>query len=483
LSADSRLHGRAQRLRATIGACVAALSQGMTKWIPAALAACMALVARLPAHAAGAQADAYVLYKDATLIDGTGARPQGPATILVKGERIEKVWLGNAIAFKLPPGSQVVDATGLYVLPGLINSHEHLATPPNRPFAEAQMRRDLYGGVTTVRDMADDLRQVADLARAARVGELAGPDIRYAALMAGPEFFDDPRTHAVSAGAVAGHTPWMQAIGAKTDLRLAVALARGTSASAIKIYADLPAERVKAITAEAHRQGMPVWAHAAVFPARPSDVIAARADAVSHVCMLAYEVSDPIPKAYHHRAPVDAARLGQGDNPVVGKLLARMKAQGTVLDATLFVYAGLDASHAANPNGPPPYCTTEIAARLTDQARRAGVTISAGTDGFSDAADPYPAIYQELELLVAKAGFTPLEAIRAGTEAGALAIEAHPDFGTIAPGKLANLMFTAKDPSTDIGALRSVVMTVKRGVIYRRADYTPQADTAQRKAD
>ncbi|WP_304186343.1 amidohydrolase family protein [Phenylobacterium aquaticum] len=455
----------------------------MMRWIPAVLAACVAASAHLPAQAAEAGASAYVLYKDATLIDGTGAPPQGPASILVKGERIEKVWLGNTIAFKLPPGSQVVDASGLYVLPGLVNSHEHLATPPNRPFAEAQMKRDLYGGITAVRDMADDLRQVSDLARAARVGELPGPDIYYAALMAGPEFFDDPRTHAVSAGAVAGHTPWMQAIDARTDLRMAVALARGTGASAIKIYADLPAERVKAITAEAHRQGIPVWAHAAVFPAKPSDVIAARADAVSHVCMLAYEVSDPIPKAYHHRAPVDAARLGQGDNPVIGKLLARMKAQGTVLDATLFVYAGLDASHAAHPTGPQPYCTTEIAARLTDQARRAGVIISAGTDGFSEAADPYPALYQELELLVARAGFTPMQAILAATAGGARAVTANPDFGTIAAGQLANLMFTAKDPTGDIGALRTVVMTVKRGVIYRRADFNPQADAAQRKDD
>ncbi|HQN52101.1 MAG TPA: hypothetical protein PK913_13700, partial [Phenylobacterium sp.] len=82
--------------------------------------------------AAAAQAEPYVLYKDAILIDGTGAPPKGPATILVKGERIERVWFGNELAFKLPPDSKVVDAAGLYVLPGLINSHEHLATPPNR---------------------------------------------------------------------------------------------------------------------------------------------------------------------------------------------------------------------------------------------------------------------------------------------------------------------------------------------------------------
>ena len=432
--------------------------------------------------AAAAQAEPYVLYKDAILIDGTGAPPKGPATILVKGERIERVWFGNELAFKLPPDSKVVDATGLYVLPGLINSHEHLATPPNRPFAEAQLKRDLYGGVTGQRDMADDLRQVADLARASRVGEIPAPDIHYAALMAGPDFFKDPRTHAVSAGATPGRTPWMQAIDARTDLRTAVTLARGTSASAIKVYADLPGARVKAIVAEAHRQGIPVWAHAAVFPAKPSEVIASGADALSHVCMLAYEVSDPVPGAYHDRAPVDEARLGQGDNPVIGKLLGQMKAKGTVLDATLFVYEGLDRRAAANPKAMP-YCTLAVAARLTDQARRAGVTISAGTDGFSPPEDPYPGLYQELDLLVKTAGFTPLQAIQAATEGGAKSITRDPDFGTIAPGKLANLMFTAKDPSADIGALRTVVLTVKRGVAYPRSDYDPKADLAARKED
>ena len=56
------------------------------------------------------------------------------------------------------------------------------------------MRRDLYSGITAVRIMADDLRAIAELARAARAGEIAGPDLYYAAIVAGPSFFEDPRT-------------------------------------------------------------------------------------------------------------------------------------------------------------------------------------------------------------------------------------------------------------------------------------------------
>jgi imidazolonepropionase-like amidohydrolase len=442
------------------------------------------LAAGLALAAASAQAaEAQTVYRNATLIDGTGAKAQPGMSLLVRGERIERVWREGSVAFKLSPDTRVVDATGLYVLPGLINTHEHLATPPNRRYAEAQMRRDLYGGITAVRDMADDLRQVADLARASRVGEIPGPDIYYAALMAGPEFFEDPRTHAVSAGMTPGKTPWMQAIGPDTDLVQAVAMARGTAASAIKIYADLPGETVKAITAEAHRQGIPVWAHAAVFPASPAQVLDARVDVVSHVCMLAYQASDQMPVAYHRRAAVDGSKFGPGDSPVVGKLYETMKANGQVLDATLTIYAQMDERRIAKPQAAAGYCTGELAYRLTDQARRAGVVVTAGTDGFGPAEDPWPSLYGELELLVDKAHFTPLEAIGAATGGAALSVRHDPDFGTIAPGQLANLVFTSRDPSADIRALRTLTLTVKRGIVFPRADYNPKADQAARRDD
>ena len=207
------------------------------------------------------------------MIDPTGASPKSEISILTRGERIERIDRVAAVA--PPPGAKIVQVAGLFVSPGLINSHEHLATPPDRPFAAKMMRKDLYGGITAVRDMADDLRSVADLARAARIGEIPGPDIYFAALMAGPEFFKDPRVQVASRGAVAGSVPWMQMITPQTDLEIAVAEARGTGATAIKIYADLPGDLVLAITTEAHRQGALVWAHAAVFPASPAEVIQA----------------------------------------------------------------------------------------------------------------------------------------------------------------------------------------------------------------
>jgi len=176
-----------------------------------------------------------VLYRHAILIDGTGVPPRADMDVLVVGERIHAIFPDAGLAAVDIAGARMVDLRGLYVIPGLIDSHVHLATPPNRRQAEAELRRNLYRGVTAVRDMADDLRAVGDLARSSRVGEIAAPDIYFAALMAGPAFFTDPRTAQTSAGGVPGQMPWMQGVSDDTDLALAVARASGTSATAFML--------------------------------------------------------------------------------------------------------------------------------------------------------------------------------------------------------------------------------------------------------
>jgi len=416
-------------------------------------------------------ADAAVVYRGATLIDVAAGKAIPGMAILTRGEKIEAVAPANQL--QTPAGGRVVDVNGLFVTPGLVNSHEHLATPPNRPFAEAMMRRDLYGGVTTVRDMADDLRQLSDIARASLVGEIPGPDIYYAALVAGPNFFNDPRTHETTRGAVAGKAPWMQAITHETDIPLAIARAQGTGATGIKIYADLPPDLVAAITHEAHRQGMLVWAHAAVFPTSPAQELDAGVDSVSHVCMLAYQASDAMPPAYHNRAPVDEARFQNGDNPVVQHLFDRIRTQGVILDATLWVYREMADEHAAHPGGPAPYCSLALAERLAAEAYRSGDLIVTGTDGFSPQADPWPALDDEMTLLQDKAGMKPADVLRSATLVGAMVVGRQSEVGTIEPGKLANLVFVRQDPLADIRAFRTVVLTVKRGQEFWRKDFRP----------
>lgn len=408
------------------------------------------------------------VYRHASLIDGTGSPLKRDMAVITDGERISAVVSDAALGTAQLEGAKQVDLTGEYLLPGYIDTHQHLATPPDRPEAEARLKRDIYTGITGTRDMADDIRQIADITRAARVGEIPSPDINYVALMAGPGFFEDPRTQAIAQGAVAGQVPWEQAIDHSTDMALAVARAKGTYATAVKIYADLPGDLVAKITSEAHRQGMRVWAHGMVFPATPFEVVDAGVDTVSHTCYLAYQAMAKRPDAYEHRFPIDLS-LFTHDNPVMAKLFADMRRRGTVLDATVHVYR--EVEEAARQQHKPPLCTVNFAGKLTNQAWRAGVQISTGTDGDTPLEEPWPSLFDEFQLLHDAAGMPPIAVIQAATITGAKAMGADQDMGTIVPGKLANMVVLAANPLDDVRNMRSVVMTVKRGRQFLRSDY------------
>lgn len=429
----------------------------------------LAALAVLLATAAQA-APSVTVYRHAALIDGTGGPLRPDMAVVVEGERIAAVGPDAEVA--TPPGARVVDLTGKYVTPGLIDSHQHIATPPDRRQAEAALRRNLYGGVTSIRVMADDLRAVAELARASRAAEIPAPEITFAALMAGESFFADPRVAAASRGFAPGTAPWMQAVTATTDLPLAVARARGTGATAIKIYANLPPDLVTAIAAEARRQGLAVWIHGAVFPTTPDEGLGARPDTVSHTCYLAYEVAG-VPPSYQARTVIDPAPFMAGDNPVMAGLFARMKGQGTLLDATLRVYAEGDRRAAADPKARRPFCATALAAVLTRQAWLAGVELSAGTDGLAPWNDRWPELHDELALLAKDAGLPAAAVIRAATLGGARASGREAETGTIAPGKLADLLILARNPLDDVANFKSLEVTVKRGRPYSRTDYRP----------
>lgn len=430
-----------------------------------------------PTPFAGPPAGRVAIYRGATLFNGTGEAAQPSMTIVVDGAKIRAVVPDAEKLDDLSDGAQIIELDGQFVIPGLIDSHQHIATPPNRAAAEATLRRHVYAGITAIRDMADDLRQVSDLARATLVGEIPGPDIHYAALMAGPTFWDDPRTWQVSQGETPGTVPWMQSITDETDIPLAVAVARGTHATAIKIYADLTGSTIAAITAEAHRQNIDVWAHAAVFPAMPTEVVSAGVDSVSHVTLLAYETTKQPSVSYRDKQPIDYNRFADGDDPQMGSLFEQMRLRNVILDATAGMWtrdgvgeADPDAEARARAN-------TDLAASLTAQAYRAGVAISTGTDYETDPQHPFPALYDEMAFLVQRCGIPAAQVIRSATLVGAMSIGADTTMGTIEAGKLANFVVLRQDPLDDIANLRSIAFAVKRGRRYERTDYEAESDS------
>ena len=448
----------------------------------AALAAHPAWAVGPPAHPSDAAGRPFqplpegsiVIYRAANLIDGLGGPVRPNMSVVVDGPTIKEIAPTAKVDTEAFDSATIVDLRGAYLLPGLIDSHTHLATPPNRRPAEAQLRRDLYGGVTAVRDMADDLRPVAEYARQALVGEIAAPDIYYAALFAGPDFFNDPRVLMDNDGVAPGSGPWMQAVTPATDVPLAIARAKGTSATGIKLYDNLQPSEVRTLTAEAHRQGLRVWAHGMVFPTPPADIVDAGVDAVSHTCYLAYQVSNPRPTSYKDRWPVESDKLRNGDNPDMTLLFRDMKARGTVLDATLRVYAEYDRELARHPAMKhKPYCTEALAVTLTRQALREGVTVVTGTDGTPAHQIPYPALDDELILLADKVGMDPAMVIRAATLEGAKVIGQEAVMGSVEPGKLANFVVLRSNPVEHMSGIRTVIFTVKRGRRFARTQYRP----------
>jgi imidazolonepropionase-like amidohydrolase len=422
--------------------------------------------------AAGGPAPQRTIYRHAALIDGTGAPLRRDMAVVVEGRRIAAVVPDSALTRRRREGARVVDLSGRYLLPGLIDSHQHIATPPERTKALALLRRQLYSGVTAIRDMADDVREVRALQALSRSGAIAAPDISYPALVAGPSFFADPRIAAASKGFAPGTAPWMQAIDDKTDIPAAIARARGTGAIALKIYANLSADLVRRLTAEAHRQGLAVWSHGMVFPATPAEVVAAGPDTVSHINYLAYQAMARRPQSYQDRFPIDYALFANGDTPAMAALFRDMRRRGVILDVTIRVYAEREKQAIAK--GEAPHGATGLAQRLVNQAWREGVAISAGTDGDSPRAAAYPSLFDEIELL-GGAGLPPLQVIRAATLTGARTLRQDRETGSIAVGKRADLVVLEKNPLESLANMRSVTLTVKDGREYRRADYRPIA--------
>ena len=144
-----------------------------------------------------------------------------------------------------------------------------------------------------------------------------------------------------------------------------------------------------------------------------------------------------------------------------------MARRGTILDATLHVYRDVEA--AAKERHKPPLCTVAFAGKLTNQAYRAGVQISTGTDGDTELTDPWPSLFDEFQLLHDAAGLPPMAVIRAATLTGAKAMGDEANMGTITPAKLANMVVLSANPLEQITNTRRIEKVYLRGGNVDRA--------------
>jgi hypothetical protein len=200
-------------------------------------------------------------------------------------------------------------------------------------------------------------------------------------------------------------------------------------------------------------------AHATVFPAKPGDLVAAGVKMLAHAAYLVWEGMPPTPD-FPKRASGDFAGV-PADGPVIGALLQSMKDHDVTLNPTLWIFA----------DGTPKDDTT--AARIawqnavTKRAQDMGVVIAAGVDSLTTAGDPLPMLHKELEVMVTGAQLTPLQAITAATRGAAHAIGVEDTRGTVAAGKIADLLIVDADPAADIRNTRRIRYVIKDGRVVR----------------
>lgn len=404
------------------------------------------LVATLPTNAQT------ILLENVSIIDGKSDFVRHRQFILIENDVISKIG-------PHPYSSDIENITrlnysGYYVLPGLIDAHVHLATDPSDTdrieLSEQRLSIMLRNGITGVRDMAGDVRQLAYLARQAGLDEIISPDIYYSALMAGPIFFDDPRTKAASKGYESGTAAWMLGVSPDDNLDLLVAAAKGSGASGIKLYADMSGELVKRIIKSANQQNMPVWAHASVIPSMPSDAVNAGVGSLSHATLLAWESSEKKPASGKSR---NSETLIDVSHPRFKSLLIAMRDKQIFLEPTLLIYN--DGTRAQ---------VFENGVKATKAAYEAGVPLIVGTDENIDIENfTHLPLINEMIALVDLVGMAEMDVIKATTINSAVLLGIDHQVGAVENGKKANLLVVKSNPIDDLRNLKSVIAVFKNG--------------------
>jgi imidazolonepropionase-like amidohydrolase len=391
--------------------------------------------------------------RDVTLIDGAGGPPRPHMTIVITGERITQI--APTSQAPLSDAATVLDVTGQYVIPGLIDSHVHVTNHTRA--IEAHLARALQGGVTTVRDMGGDTAWVGELSERVTAEGVASPRIYFAVPVSGVYRLGRPRSLAARPNAFSV-VPWLMTVADQTPVRTSARWIKTAGARGVKIYSDLSNQRTRELADAARAEGLKVWGHARIFPGRPSEAVTAGVEVLSHSSMLACEASDEAADPCDHGARLESSAFT--------RLFALMRERGAILDATLAVLHFLTVANGGDPKQRASAPQFVFGAEATRRAHALGIRIAAGTDLFLLRGASRPSIHDEMELLVTYAGLTPLEAITAATRTGAEILGLERELGVIEVGKLADLVVLTADPAHDIRNTRRISVVLQGGRVF-----------------
>lgn len=430
---------------------------------------------------------------NATVIDvSTGTLRRG-TTVVIDGNRITSV---GAASGTTTPRGQVVDANGMYVIPGLWDMHTHAYFGwPNDFGDDYVMPLFIANGVTGIRDMGSDLDAVLRARREVAAHHITGPRM----VVSGP-MLDGPQV--AFAASMAITTP--------DDGRKAVAMLRSKGVDFIKIQSGVPRDAYLAIAAEARKAGIAIEGHVP-DAIRAAEAVAAGQRTFEHLIGI-FEASTPNEDSYLRR------KYGAGNDSVANKFLAtfldgydpvreasivRLLATHNVWQCpTLFwergqwlvdvidftkdpdvaytprtwidkKYPSMQKAIAEGMDPDPLAVRQRFVSHELDIVRKlhlAGVPFLAGTDTPAGVGvTPGISLHLELQRFVA-AGFTPLEALQTATVNPARFFGRLSDFGSVQKGRMADLVILRANPLDDIANTRTIAGVVADGKYWSQSD-------------
>ena len=392
-------------------------------------------------------------------------------TVIVDGERIAAV--GPAAAVSIAAGAERIDGRGRTLLPGLFDMHVHAD-------GAAGGLLHIASGVTSVRDMGNDIEELARIRLHWTDGTAIGPRLWMAGMIDGKDPLQAPTALFVSTAEEA-----QAAVNRYADLGYVQ----------VKLYSSLAPELVPGIIRTAHARGLRVSGHV------PNGMIAtqfveAGADELQHINFiflnfLAGQVKDTRTPERFTAVAANAAKLDL-QSPPVEDFMALLRRHRTAVDVTLVAFEAMFTGRPGSASAD----MAPVLERLPAQVRRgaftgflpvdasndalyresyramlrmtkrlydAGVQILAGTDSI-----PGIMLHRELELEV-QAGIPAPKALQIATLTAATLLRQESQLGSVSAGKRADLVLVDGNPLDDISALRRVRLVFKNGVSYRSA--------------
>ncbi|HLQ79088.1 MAG TPA: amidohydrolase family protein [Terriglobia bacterium] len=424
-----------------------------------------------------------IIIDHATIVDGTGAPAIKNGAIVIQGDRIQQI--GPRGTIKPGAGTMLIDATGKFVIPGLIDAHIHfdqsgdVFTRPDavdlrkvRPYAEElawtkqrlpiTLMRYLASGITSVVDMGGPLwtyeaRDIANkTANSPRVA-VAGPLISTASEGTFAET-DQP--------VIVATTPEMA-----RDLVRQNAARHPDLTKILFIHGSGDIEKqfavVKAASEESHKLGIRVAVHA-------TELELAKLALKAGADILVHSVED----RRVDREFIDLAKsrnvlyittliVNEGYDEVFGQAVKLTDIEQQFGDPQVIATwsqlaktpAGEIPGGVPAPNLRETQMTQFTNLQLLDST---GVRIVAGSDAGNIGTLHGPALHREFELMAA-AGMRPADILVAATRNAAQVMGREADLGTLAKGKLADLVILDADPTRDVQALRKIFKVMKNG--------------------